>query len=36
MSTSPEMHPRDEQMYADELRYQKASAEATAIPSHSD
>ena len=36
MSASPEMHPSDEQMFADELRYQKAAAEGTAIPSHSD
>lgn len=30
---SAEMHPSDEQMYADELRYQKASAEAAALRS---
>ncbi|KRE25594.1 NADH dehydrogenase [Mycobacterium sp. Soil538] len=36
MSASPEMHPSDEQMFADELRYQRAAAEATANPSHSD
>ena len=36
MPASPEMHPNDEQMYADELRYQKASAEAAAVPSHSN
>lgn len=36
MSTSPEMHPSDEQMYADELRYQKASAEATASRAERD
>ena len=34
MPASPEMHPRDEQMYADELRYQKASADGTTVPSH--
>ncbi len=32
-AASAEMHPSDEQMYADELRYQKASAEGTALPS---
>ena len=30
------MHPRDHQMYADDLRYQKASADPTTVPSHSD
>jgi hypothetical protein len=30
------MHPSDQQMYADDLRYQKASADPTTVPSHSD
>ncbi len=36
MSASAMMHPSDEQMYTDELRYQKASAERTASPAHGD
>lgn len=36
MSASAAMHPSDEQMYADELRYQKASADSTSVPSNND
>jgi NADH:ubiquinone reductase (H+-translocating) len=36
MSASAEMRPTDEQMYADELRYQKASADPRTVPSQSD
>jgi NADH dehydrogenase len=36
MSASAVMHPGDEQMYADQLRYQKASADPTTVPSHSE
>jgi NADH dehydrogenase len=35
MTATPDLYPSDEQMYADELRYQRASAEATALPPHS-
>ncbi|MGV9803563.1 NAD(P)/FAD-dependent oxidoreductase [Mycobacterium sp. NPDC003449] len=35
-TASPEMHPTDDRMYADDLRYQRASADATAVPSRAD
>ena len=36
MSASAVMHPSDEHMYADELRYREASADPTTVPSHSE
>jgi NADH dehydrogenase len=36
ISATAGMHPIDEQMYADELRYQQASPQPTTIPPHDD
>jgi hypothetical protein len=36
MSASTVMHPSDEHMYADELRYREASADPTTVPSRSE
>jgi NADH:ubiquinone reductase (H+-translocating) len=36
MTASAVMQPTDEQMYADEMRYQKAASDGTGLPSHGD